>query len=165
MTSETAFSMELRVMMSRGFKSFAIARTSTFADSADESAFSRSGDASCELAQIVEGPIPFFFLNPDLPVILFARGGHGVLRILHPDARDLHRLQVELAGAVPAQARVGGRDGGRHEGRQSLLPLAQALRAEPEIDPAELGGVRLSQGNRVPPGRFRGAGSARAARG
>ena len=36
-------------MMSRGFRSFAIARTSTSADCADESAFSGSGDASCEL--------------------------------------------------------------------------------------------------------------------
>ena len=35
-------------MMSRGFRSFSTARTSTRADSAAESAFSASGDAICD---------------------------------------------------------------------------------------------------------------------
>ena len=47
-TSEIAFSMDLRVMMSRGFRSFLIASTSTFADCAAESAFSGSGEAICD---------------------------------------------------------------------------------------------------------------------
>ena len=49
MTSAIAFSIDLRVMMSRGFRSCAIASTSTFADAAAESAFSASGEAICEL--------------------------------------------------------------------------------------------------------------------
>ena len=48
-TSEIAFSIAFRVMMSRGFKSCLMALTSTRADSAAESAFSASGDAICEL--------------------------------------------------------------------------------------------------------------------
>ena len=48
-TSAIAFSIDFRVMMSRGFKSRLIASTSTRADSAAESAFSPSGEAICEL--------------------------------------------------------------------------------------------------------------------
>src|SRR6185369_12534709 len=48
MISATAFSIDLRVMMSRGHKLFFIAATSTAADSAAESAFSASGEAICE---------------------------------------------------------------------------------------------------------------------
>ena len=47
-TSAIAFSIDLRVMMSRGFRSFLIASTSTFADCAAESAFSASGEAICD---------------------------------------------------------------------------------------------------------------------
>src|SRR5262245_42216357 len=43
-----AFSIDLRVMMSRGHKLFFIAETKTSADSAAESAFSPSGAAICE---------------------------------------------------------------------------------------------------------------------
>src|SRR2546421_3308970 len=43
-----AFSIDLRVMMSRGLRSSLIARASTRADSAAESAFSGAGDAICE---------------------------------------------------------------------------------------------------------------------
>ena len=49
MTREIAFSIDLRVMMSRGFRSRLTALASTRADSAAESAFSRSGEAICEL--------------------------------------------------------------------------------------------------------------------
>ena len=48
MTSAIAFSIDLRVMMSRGFRSFLIACTSTRADAAAESAFSASGEAICD---------------------------------------------------------------------------------------------------------------------
>src|SRR5262249_46520411 len=48
MTRATAFSTDFLVMMSRGFRSTRIASTSTRADSAAESAFSRSGDAICD---------------------------------------------------------------------------------------------------------------------
>ena len=48
-TSEIAFSIDFRVMMSRGLRSRLIASTSTRADSAAESAFSGSGEAICEL--------------------------------------------------------------------------------------------------------------------
>ena len=48
-TSAIAFSIDLRVMMSRGFKLRLIASTSTRAESAAESAFSLSGEAICEL--------------------------------------------------------------------------------------------------------------------
>ena len=48
MTSAIAFSIDLRVMMSRGLRSFLIASTSTRADSAAESAFSASGAAICD---------------------------------------------------------------------------------------------------------------------
>jgi hypothetical protein len=48
-TSAIAFSIDFRVMMSRGFKSRLIASTSTLALSSDESAFSPSGEAICEL--------------------------------------------------------------------------------------------------------------------
>ena len=47
-TRVTAFSMALRVTMSRGLRSFLIASTSTRAESAAESAFSGSGEAICE---------------------------------------------------------------------------------------------------------------------
>ncbi len=47
-TSAIAFSIDLRVMMSRGFRSRLIASTSTRADAAAESAFSGSGDAICD---------------------------------------------------------------------------------------------------------------------
>ena len=47
-TSEIAFSIDLRVMMSRGFRSFLTASTSTRADCAAESAFSESGEAICD---------------------------------------------------------------------------------------------------------------------
>ncbi len=47
-TSAIAFSIDLRVMMSRGFRSFFIASTSTRADVAAESAFSASGEAICD---------------------------------------------------------------------------------------------------------------------
>ena len=47
-TSAIAFSIDLRVMMSRGRMSRLIALTSTRADSAAESAFSGSGEAICE---------------------------------------------------------------------------------------------------------------------
>src|SRR3954452_17864313 len=43
-----AFSIDLRVMMSRGRMFLRMALTSTFADAAAESAFSGSGDAICE---------------------------------------------------------------------------------------------------------------------
>src|SRR3954469_1919867 len=43
-----AFSMDLRVMMSRGRRFFFTASTSTRADASDESAFSGSGEASCD---------------------------------------------------------------------------------------------------------------------
>ncbi len=49
MISDTAFSIDLRVMMSRGFKSRRIASISTAALCAAESAFSASGEAICEL--------------------------------------------------------------------------------------------------------------------
>src|SRR3989344_7633224 len=45
MISATAFSMDLRVTMSRGLMSCLMALTSTSADCAAESAFSGSGDA------------------------------------------------------------------------------------------------------------------------
>src|SRR3990170_1335389 len=48
MTSATAFSIDLRVMMSRGLRFFFTASTSTRADSAALSAFSASGEAICE---------------------------------------------------------------------------------------------------------------------
>src|SRR5260221_2717729 len=48
MTIATAFSMDFRVMMSRGRMFLRIAFTSTCADSAEESAFSGSGEAICE---------------------------------------------------------------------------------------------------------------------
>src|SRR3977135_4185749 len=48
MTIATAFSIDLRVMMSRGLMFLRIAFTSTFADSAAESAFSGSGEAIWE---------------------------------------------------------------------------------------------------------------------
>src|SRR5436305_1415046 len=48
MTSAIAFSIDLRVMMSRGLRSFFTASTSTRADSAAESAFAVSGAASCD---------------------------------------------------------------------------------------------------------------------
>ena len=47
-TSAIAFSIDLRVMMSRGLRSFLTACISTRADSAAESAFSASGAAICE---------------------------------------------------------------------------------------------------------------------
>ena len=47
-TSAIAFSIDLFVMMSRGFKSRLMASTSTRADAADESAFSGSGEAICD---------------------------------------------------------------------------------------------------------------------
>ena len=47
-TSAIAFSIDLRVMMSRGLRSFLTASTSTRADSAAESAFSASGAAICD---------------------------------------------------------------------------------------------------------------------
>src|SRR6476646_11739692 len=43
-----AFSIDLRVTMSRGRIFLRMALTRTFADAADESAFSASGDAICE---------------------------------------------------------------------------------------------------------------------
>ncbi len=48
-TSEIAFSIDFRVMMSRGLRSRLIASISTRADSSAESAFSGSGEAICEL--------------------------------------------------------------------------------------------------------------------
>src|SRR5437899_3996538 len=48
MTIATAFSIDLRVMMSRGRMFFRIAATRTFAESPAESAFSGSGEAICE---------------------------------------------------------------------------------------------------------------------
>src|SRR6266850_4455235 len=48
MTSAIAFSIDLRVMMSRGLRSLRMASTRTRADSADESAFSASGAAICD---------------------------------------------------------------------------------------------------------------------
>ena len=48
MTRAIAFSIDLRVMMSRGLRFLRIACTSTRADSAAESAFSVSGEASCD---------------------------------------------------------------------------------------------------------------------
>ena len=48
MTSAIAFSIDLRVMMSRGFRSLLIACASTRADCAAESAFSASGEAICD---------------------------------------------------------------------------------------------------------------------
>ena len=48
MINATAFSMDLRVMMSRGLIPRRMAFISTFADSAAESAFSASGEAICE---------------------------------------------------------------------------------------------------------------------
>jgi hypothetical protein len=48
MMSDTAFSIDLRVTMSRGFKSFFTAFTRTLAEAAAESAFSASGEAICE---------------------------------------------------------------------------------------------------------------------
>ncbi len=49
MTSAIAFSIDLRVMMSRGLRSLSIAFASTRADCSAESAFSPSGEAICEL--------------------------------------------------------------------------------------------------------------------
>jgi hypothetical protein len=37
--------------------------------------------------------------------------------ILHGDARDLLRLQVQLTGTVPAQIRIVRQDLGRNQGR------------------------------------------------
>ncbi len=48
-TTAIAFSIDLRVMMSRGRSCCLIALTSTRAESAAESAFSGSGEAICEL--------------------------------------------------------------------------------------------------------------------
>src|SRR5256885_16033209 len=48
MTMAIAFSMDLRVMMSRGRRLFFTASASTLAESAAESAFSGSGEAICE---------------------------------------------------------------------------------------------------------------------
>src|SRR5262245_12625726 len=48
MMSATAFSIDLRVMMSRDLRLRRTASTSTRADSAEESAFSASGEAICE---------------------------------------------------------------------------------------------------------------------
>ena len=50
MTSAIAFSIDLRLMMSRGLRSLFTASTSTRADCAAESAFSGSGAASCDEA-------------------------------------------------------------------------------------------------------------------
>ena len=49
MTRAIAFSIDLRVMMSRGRMLCLIAFTSTRAETAAESAFSGSGEAICEL--------------------------------------------------------------------------------------------------------------------
>ena len=48
MTSVIAFSIDLRVMMSRGRMLSRIAFTSTLAEAAEESAFSASGEAICD---------------------------------------------------------------------------------------------------------------------
>ena len=48
MISATAFSIDLRVMMSRGRMPWRMALTSTLAESAAESAFSPSGEAICD---------------------------------------------------------------------------------------------------------------------
>ena len=68
-----------------------------------------------------------------------------MVRIPHHDAGDLLRLQLQLACPVPAEVRVGGRDAGRHEGRELLLPLSLDRRAGVQVDLPELRRVGLGE--------------------
>src|SRR6202012_546513 len=72
----------------------------------------------------------------------------GVLTVLDRNPGDLLGLQGHITHDEPAQVGIGSGDGCGQEGLQLLLTQCLVLRAEVEVDPAEIRRVRLGQADR-----------------